>query len=76
MKPQNEFRINLEFAIIVSMTLLVLSFNFYNQNYDKIQNIVQSVSYWIVVVIAVMVLGLAIIYNLRIYWKLFNIQKD
>ncbi|MCF7861830.1 hypothetical protein K9M79_06310 [Candidatus Woesearchaeota archaeon] len=76
MKPQNEFRINLEFAIIVSMTLLVLSFNFYNQNYDKIQNIVESVSYWIVVVIAVMILILAVIYNIRIYWKLFNSQRD
>lgn len=75
MIEQTQKTINLEFWIIVAMTLLVLSFNWYNKNYEKIQNFVKDISYWAVVVIAVGVLVLAVVYNLRVYWKIWKSVK-
>ena len=52
---------DLGFAIIAAMALFVLRYDFYNQNYATIQNIVENISYWSVVVIDVGILALAIV---------------
>lgn len=73
---QNGFRINLEFALITAMALLVISYSFYNQNYDKIQETIQNTFYWIVLGIAFIILSMAVIYNLKIYYQISQLFKD
>lgn len=78
MANQNGIRINLEFVIIVTMALLVLSFQFYNQNRETINKIIYDVFYWVVIGFSIIVLVLAITYNVRVYYtilKNLNILK-
>ena len=70
MNNQSLVKINLEFAIIVSITLLVLGMNFYNKYGKDITFVFDQISFWSVVVFAVSVLVLAVIYNVKIYWNI------
>jgi len=73
MNNKTLIKINLEFAIIVSITLLVLGMNFYNQYGEKISFIIGQINYWGIIVVAMTILGLAMVYNLRIYWQFLHI---
>ena len=71
MISQNKYgmKINLEFAITVSMLLLVLSWNWYSKNYEMIQYIIKEIYYWFPICFKILILVLAVLYNVKIYLK-------
>ena len=67
---QNGIRINLEFAIIVTMALLILSFNFYQKNKIGLFSTLNNIFYQAIIFFSILVLGFAVVYNLVCCFKI------